>query len=75
LLPERRGSGVSVTLGYGGAAAAYARRQHEDLTFAHKEGQEAKFLERPLLEMKDEGRQMIIDAIQEEEEEQSGSGG
>lgn len=48
LLPEWEGDVCSVTLGYGGAASDYAAVQHEDLTFRHKEGQQAKFLEQPL---------------------------
>jgi hypothetical protein len=36
------------TLGYGGAASAYARRQHEDLSFRHTVGK-AKFLEDPIM--------------------------
>lgn len=44
-----RGRGVSVAIGYGGAAADYAAVQHEDLTLNHPNGGEAKFLEKPLL--------------------------
>lgn len=35
-------------LGAGGAASAYALRQHEDLTFHHKEGRTAKYIENPI---------------------------
>lgn len=39
---------VKIMLRYGGgSAAAYAVRQHEDLTLRHKPGKSAKFLERP----------------------------
>jgi hypothetical protein len=38
----------TVILGYGGAASAYARRQHEDLSFKHTVGK-AKFLEDPIM--------------------------
>jgi hypothetical protein len=48
-LPVFDGDGVSVRLGYGGAAAAYAVVQHEDLTLNHPNGGEAKFLEKPML--------------------------
>lgn len=39
---------VEVEIGYGGPAAAYAVRQHEDLSYAHPGGGQAKFLEQPL---------------------------
>ena len=47
--PKLSGSTITVTLGYGGAAAEYALRVHEDLEARHKVG-EAKYLERPFLE-------------------------
>ena len=40
-------SGISVTLGYGGASAPYAIYVHEDLNAIHPVGQ-AKFLEIPV---------------------------
>lgn len=43
------GDDVEVTLGYGGAAEAYAVIQHENLNYRHTVGN-AKFLERPLME-------------------------
>jgi hypothetical protein len=49
-LPEIDGNAMVVEMGYGGAAAAYALKQHEDLTLNHPNGGEAKFLEKPLLE-------------------------
>lgn len=33
--PKEEGTKVSVTMGYGGAAAKYALRQHEDLSLRH----------------------------------------
>lgn len=36
---------VVVELGFGGAAASYAVKQHEDLTLRHPGGGQAKFLE------------------------------
>lgn len=42
--PERKGTHISVTMGYGGAAEDYAVVQHENLDFHHTTGQ-AKFLE------------------------------
>lgn len=47
--PVIQGGSIEVTMGYGGPAAPYALRQHEDLTFNHPVGQ-AKYLERPALE-------------------------
>lgn len=46
--PRSEGKNIVVELGYGGAASAYALRQHEDLTFRHKEGKAAKYLENPV---------------------------
>jgi|SRR5581483_8221599 len=49
LPPEQRGDKIEVEAGFGGAAAAYAIRQHEDMSLNHATGQ-AKFLEQPFLE-------------------------
>ena len=46
--PEVTGSGVSVTLGFGGDAAPYAVYVHENLTARHAPPTQAKFLEDPL---------------------------
>lgn len=46
-LPQRTASGVEVTFGYGGAASAYAWRQHEETGWSHTAGK-AKFLEDPM---------------------------
>jgi len=46
-LPEIKGNGVTVTIGYGGAASKYAVIVHENLTARHPVGQ-AKYLEEPL---------------------------
>lgn len=43
LQPQRSGSGVRVVMGYGGAAKAYALKQHEELSYRHRVGQ-AKYL-------------------------------
>ena len=51
ILPVRKsGNGWLVEMGYGGAASAYALRQHEDLTYRHKDGRTAKYLENPVKE-------------------------
>lgn len=39
-----------VTVGYGGAAEAYAVVQHEDTTLRHAGGRQAKYLEQPALQ-------------------------
>jgi hypothetical protein len=44
--PVQVGRRIFVALGYGGPAVTYALRVHEDLRARHKEGQEAKFLEK-----------------------------
>lgn len=54
--PKLDGSEVIVEIGFGGAAAAYALVQHEDLSLNHPNGGQAKYLERPLLE---EGASML----------------
>ncbi len=48
-LPQLVGGEVSVTMGFGGAASAYAVIVHEDLEAIHTSGQ-AKFLESVLQE-------------------------
>ena len=45
--PTLRRNSAEVTLGYGGAAAAYALVQHERTDYAHTVGQ-SKYLERPV---------------------------
>lgn len=46
--PQIGPSRISVTLGYGGAASAYALIQHEAMNFAHTVGG-PKYLERPVM--------------------------
>ncbi len=48
-MPHVEGMTVSVELGYGGAASAYAMIQHERMDYRHRVGQ-AKYLEQPFLE-------------------------
>ena len=47
--PEIKGDIATVTLGYGGAASAYALIQHERMEYHHTVGQ-AKYLEQPVNE-------------------------
>lgn len=42
------GVGVDVTLGFGGAGAEYAAKQHDDLTLRHNDGQKARYLIDPM---------------------------
>lgn len=46
-LPQRTAHGTEVTIGYGGAAEAYAWVQHERRDFKHRVGK-AKYLEDPM---------------------------
>ena len=48
-VPQHSGGRVTVELGYGGAASAYALVQHERTDFHHPVGQ-AKYLEQPVNE-------------------------
>lgn len=59
-LPEVSGAEVSVTLGYGGAASAYAEVQHEELSYYHKPPTQAKFLEQPFNEAVGNGMEQRI---------------
>ncbi len=45
--PRNRGGDVSVLMSYGGSAAPYAFKVHEDTDARRKPGQQAKFLEEP----------------------------
>lgn len=47
LLPEKRNSKVTVTMGYGGTAVGYAIPVHEKLSARHKSPTRAKYLEGP----------------------------
>lgn len=46
---EKGTSIVEVVMGYGGAASEYALKQHENLSYRHKEGKQAKYLEEPVM--------------------------
>ena len=65
-LPEVSALDVSVTLGYGGPAAPYAVYVHENVMARHKEGQQAKFLERPMLEAAEGMEGRLADALRAE---------
>jgi hypothetical protein len=43
----------------------YAARQHEELSYQHKEGRQAKYLETPLKEFNKKFAQNIADAVKE----------
>lgn len=48
--PIITGLSWSITIGFGGAASAYALIQHENLSFHHLPGRKAKYLEDPVTE-------------------------
>lgn len=48
-MPEVTEAGVSVVIGFGGAASGYAIYVHENLNSFHKPPTQAKFLEQPFL--------------------------
>lgn len=58
--PNVSGAEVSVTLGYGQAASAYAEVQHEELSYYHKPPTQAKFLEQPFNEAVGNGMEQRI---------------
>lgn len=66
--PEISKDAVSVTMGYGGAASAYALRQHEDLSYHHTVGG-PKYLETPLLEYAKDGGNKIAARLAKDLEE------
>lgn len=45
---KEEGGRITVVIGYGGSASAYALRQHEDLSYKHAEGKQAKYLSEPV---------------------------
>lgn len=51
--PKRDANGVEVEITYGGDAKAYAWRVHEDMKARHKDGQTAKYLEKPVMAYRD----------------------
>ena len=53
----------TVIIAYGGPAAPYARRQHEELGYGHKPGKQAKFLEAPFAEEASQWPQALWDEI------------
>lgn len=49
-----------VAVGFGsGGAAAYAVRQHEDMSYQHDAGRSAKYLEKPAVDSADVGLELI----------------
>lgn len=57
-LPSRQGGDTFVEAGFGGAAKAYAVRQHEELSYRHEVG-EAKYLENAINEKEQQVREHI----------------
>jgi hypothetical protein len=66
--PLRDGTGYRVELGYGGAAAAYAYRQHREKSWRHKPGQQADYLGKPVRESGD----MVLGEVAREIREEFG---
>ena len=62
--PKRSGASVTVELGYGGAASAYALAQHERLDYRHKKGQ-AKYLELPAIRHRPEIASNVMHELRE----------
>lgn len=60
--PVVEGGKVSVTLGFGGAAEAYAVPVHERMDVHHPVGQ-AKFLETPVREWESDGVKRLADRL------------
>jgi len=55
---------LKAAVGYGnGGARDYAVRQHEDLSLRHDSGRSGKYLERPAMQSRAVGEQIIGDAI------------
>jgi hypothetical protein len=61
-VPNARRGEVEISISYGaeGLSEPYAFRQHEDLTYRHKPGQTAKYLERPILDEADRLNDRIV---------------
>ena len=57
-LPRREGSNVIVEAGFGGAAKAYAVRQHEETSYNHEVG-EAKYLQNAIDAKENEVRERV----------------
>lgn len=58
-------SGDTAAVGFGlGAAAPYAARQHEDMTYRHDAGRQAKYLEIPLVASKEAGLEIMQRALE-----------
>ena len=54
---------ISVSLSYGGAAAEYAEKVHENLSYYHKPPTQAKYLEEPVAKLAPRVYQMIAGMI------------
>lgn len=59
-------NGLEAAVGFGsGPSAAYAVRQHEDLSLRHDSGRQAKYLEQPLMAAVNELTQHIGQAVRD----------
>lgn len=62
--PVMSGNTAKTTLGFGGAAKAYAVVQHERLDFKHPNGGEAKFLENAITAYEGRGTDIFVAAME-----------
>lgn len=60
--PDMSGNEISVSMGYGGAASAYAVVQHERLDYHHEVGG-PKYLERPFLDAANNLEERLADRL------------
>lgn len=63
-LPQTQGFRVWCAFGFGGPSKAYVVAQHENLTYAHPEG-EAKFLENAMIQLAPEARRRLAKYFRE----------
>ncbi len=66
-MPQYSGASVTVDIGFGGAASAYAVIQHEELDYKHTPPTQAKYLEQPFMAAAKNGMgQRIANKLQKE---------
>jgi hypothetical protein len=63
--PKIEGHDISVELKYGGPAAPYALKQHEELSYHHDIG-EAKYLEKPMFQAASSLAEQLASDIKDE---------
>lgn len=64
---DERGAVITISYGQSGTIPEdYAWRQHQDLTYRHKPGQTAKYVERPIMEEITKVSSRVIGGMREE---------